>query len=96
MGLGSGKALQLCFGTIFCEGEQAMESLDKKGTEAVQLANQAVLDASRTIQTLTEEVMILHRALSKVPELNRLKREAERALREKGKIPAVGLSMGNA
>jgi hypothetical protein len=71
-------------------------ALDKKGTEAVQLANQAVLDASRTIQTLTEEVMILQRAVSKVPDCDRLKRDAEKALREEGKIPAVGLSMGNA
>jgi hypothetical protein len=57
----------------FYEGKQAMESSDKNGPETVQHTNQAVLDASRTIQTLTEEVMILQRALSKVPECDRLK-----------------------
>jgi hypothetical protein len=82
--------------TIFCEGKQAMESSEKNGDETVRQANQAVLEASHTIQTLTEEIMILQRALSKVPNRDQLKRDAERALRQEGKIPAMGLPMGNA
>jgi hypothetical protein len=64
--------------------------------KAVQDANMAVMQASHMMNEMTTELLILRRALSKVPDSDALKAKAEAGLKSEWVLPLPGLPGGTA